>query len=148
MGKIKCFGKRWLFICLPMFLYCGCEEIGNDWESMDGFRESKQALSVVCSISLGGGGETEVINLYEGQPSVLQVNTSANWDFIRQTTGPCHFVVYNGTDGTGSYVNLGSDLNDKIRAGEDGVRYKDEGGGNTWKIRSVKIVKFFNWTVS
>jgi|GEM_PF-2461726 len=111
----------------------------------DDFASTQQALQPLCRIAVGGGGQTEYIDLYANQPSVLLVNTSANWDFIRSTSGPCHFTVYNNVDGAGTrYVNLGTDLNMRIRAGEDGVRYKDDGGGETWRIRSVRIVRFFN----
>jgi len=110
----------------------------------DDFATTRQALEPICRIEVGGGGNTEIIELFPNQPSVLVVNTSANWDFIRKTSGPCHFTVYNEVDMGGRYVTLGSDLEVKIRAGEDGVRYKDSGGGDTWKIRSVRVVRFFN----
>ena len=132
-----------LWSALAFFGGAGCED-GEIGVSEDMVLTTKSSLSTVCSISVGGGGETETINLYENEPSVLLRNTSANWDFIRETTGPCHFVVYNHAEGEGKYVNLGTNLDVRIRAGEDGVRYKDDGGGDTWKIRSVKIVKFFN----
>jgi hypothetical protein len=60
-------------------------------------------------------------------------------DFVRSTSGPCHFRLYNGEDYTGASVVLGSNLTGRIRPGVDGLTRKDTGGGSTWKVRSIEV---------
>ncbi|MCL2326146.1 MAG: hypothetical protein FWC40_06605 [Proteobacteria bacterium] len=142
--KVNKIRKPWMLVLASCWLFQlpGCKsDLGND------FANTRQALQPLCSITMSSasGNHSEDIHLYPNQPSVLLANTLANWDYIDSTSGPCHFTVYNNTDGAGTrYVNLGTDLSTWIRAGEDGVRFRQNGGGETWKIRSVRIVRFFN----
>ena len=53
--------------------------------------------------------------------------------------GPCVFIVYNSAGFAGRSVRLGTGLDDRIRAGLDGVERRDKGGGETWRIRSVRM---------
>lgn len=114
--------------------------------------ETKQALSTTCTIVLGGGGKSQTIqhSFTDNSNSAYVINTSSAWDFIRSTSGACKFTIYNEKNQGGRYVALGTDLDQRIRAGEDGVRYKDDGGGETWRVRSVKIepVEFTNCFIS
>ncbi len=99
--------------------------------------------AAVCTIQIGSGGSTTTLT-YDLTGSVGQsvwwTNLTAR-DFVRNTSGPCHFYIYNGSNLDGSFVILGSSLAERIRAGVDGLENKDSGGGDTWKIRSVKIVR-------
>ena len=101
--------------------------------------ETAAAVSAqTCEIRIGGGGRTTTLRVS------LRPGQSHHWrsvrasDFIRSTRGPCRFTIYNSRNFGGRSVQLGSNLSTRIRAGV-GVRRKDNGGGDTWRIRSVKI---------
>lgn len=124
-----------IFLMTPLVLF-GCSDEGDLSED---FTASSQALKT-CSIVLGGGGKSQTITQsFSGTTGSYTVNTSSAWDFIRSTSGECQFTIYNDSNQSGRYVTLGTDLSVRIRAGEDGIRYKDDGGGATWRVRSVKI---------
>lgn len=100
---------------------------------------------VTCTITIGHDGKSF---MYSGQfsdaPSQISGQSIAygvveTSDFIRSTTGPCYFRIYNERSFEGRSVTLGTDLNERIRAGIDGIENKDSGGGNTWRIRSLSI---------
>lgn len=92
-----------------------------------------------CAIRVGESGKTWTYSkkLALGQVAEWPSNKAAS--FIRSTSGPCHITIYNKENFKGRRVTLGSNLNGRIRAGLDGIRYKDSGGGETWRIRSIKI---------
>lgn len=100
--------------------------------------------AVPCTIQIGGDGETDTLTYdltnYSTGTYVTWTNLTAR-SFIRNTSGPCHFYIYNGSNLDGSLTVIGTDLTERIRAGSDGIENKDNGGGDTWKVRSVKIVK-------
>lgn len=117
------------------FALTGCSD--DNWG--EELSASSHALKT-CTIVLGGGGKSQTITQsFNSNTGSYSLNTSSAWDFIRSTSGECRFTIYNDKNLSGRYVTLGSDLSTRIRAGEDGVRYKDDGGGATWRIRSVKI---------
>ena len=119
-----------LVLCL-----CGCSEL----DSVPELVETQHALKT-CTIVLGGGGKSQTISpSFNGSSGNYTVNTSKAWDFVRSTSGDCTFTIYNDANQRGRYVTLGTNLDKRIRAGEDGIRYKDDGGGATWRVRSVKI---------
>jgi hypothetical protein len=105
---------------------------------------SPTVVAQECVIELGGGGRTHAYraDLLPGRARSWESVPES--DFIRRTSGPCTFTVYNGNNFGGRFVTLGSNLGERIRAGIDGVRYKDEGGGATWRIRSLKILRQTN----
>lgn len=127
-----------VLLAASMLIGAGCETTDEEQPALDEYQTRQEALTSTCSISVGGGGETETITLSSSESAKL-VNTTANWDFIRETSGPCRFTIYNGKNGSSKYVILGTDLKNRIRAGEEGIRYKDDGGGETWRIRSIRI---------
>lgn len=99
-----------------------------------GFVAAPQAAQAAgCSITVGaGGGSTTYTASVASVPAV---------DFIRQTSGNCRFTVFNRVnfDTAGRFVTLGKDLSGRIRAGIDGIENKDSGGGDTWRIRSIRV---------
>jgi hypothetical protein len=117
------------------------------------FPAASALASLVCSITIGGGGHTYVYRAYLSGVDALgsdkyEVYTSSSVaefssveasDFIRKTSGPCSFTVFNHANFEGRHVTLGSDLTTKIRAGIDGVENRDGGGGSTWRIRSIRM---------
>ena len=115
-----------------------------------GFMKSAPVASeyVYCSIVLGGGGESETYGTYlakkKGEVSLTIPYVRAR-EFIRSTSGPCYFVLWNHSDEKGRHVVLGTDLSRKIRAGEDGVENRTHGGGETWRVRSLSIVMNLSW---
>lgn len=131
-------GKFTLYISF-VFLISGCSA-ENDTDLESDIVQSHAALSTTCTIVLGGGGKSQTITKsFTSQSDSYYVNTSSAWDFIRSTSGACTFTIYNDTIRSDRYVILGTDLSVRIRAGEDGIRYKDDGGGETWRVRAVKI---------
>ncbi|MEZ4861164.1 MAG: hypothetical protein R3C14_07655 [Caldilineaceae bacterium] len=98
--------------------------------------QSPNNVSGYCEIRFGGGGKTWSRGGYvnDGQPRLLFSNVPAS-DFIRSTSGPCIFHIYNSTGYNGRQVSLGTDLAKRIRAGVCGV----DGTGDTWRIRSIVI---------
>lgn len=101
---------------------------------------SVHAQGILCTITVGGGGDSETYRAYvnEGTP-VWEFPSIQAREFIRSTTGPCAFTVYNHENFGGPYVTLGTELDDRIRAGIDGVENRDGGGGDTWKVRSIRV---------
>jgi hypothetical protein len=96
-----------------------------------------------CTIILGEDGKDYPYNISSDEFNELLADSGSKTfktkpsRFIRSTTGFCKFTVYNkeGANENGWWVSLGTDLSDKIRAGEGGV----DGTGDTWKIRSLVI---------
>jgi hypothetical protein len=92
-----------------------------------------------CTIVLGENGKTYVFSISsdEARSGSKIFNTREPSRFIRSTTGDCTFTIYNKPDAdpNGWWVILGTNLSDRIRAGEGGV----DGTGDTWKIRSLEI---------
>jgi hypothetical protein len=99
----------------------------------------QSALSRTCTIQIGGGGATYTYSASLDEGESMSWSSVTTSQFIRTTSGPCHFRVYNGTNFSGSSVVLGTDLTERIRAGIDGITLKDDGGGDTWNIRSLII---------
>jgi hypothetical protein len=102
-------------------------------------RASENAEPQECVIRMGGGGKTSEYTARLRPGEVKQVADTRNSDFVRSTSGPCHFHVFNGDGMTGRAVTLGSNIDERIRVGIDGVVNRDDGGGATWKIRSLRI---------
>jgi hypothetical protein len=105
------------------------------------FAAPAQAIPGQCRIVLGddGASSTIVANLDTNGPTSQGFSSVTASSFIRSTTGSCHFQIFNGSNFTGSQVTLGTNLNTRIRAGLDGVSRKDDGGGSTWRVRSVIV---------
>ncbi|MCB0125042.1 MAG: matrixin family metalloprotease [Caldilineaceae bacterium] len=89
-----------------------------------------------CTIRIGDDGNTWTI-----EATLSERNRPAEYpdvpasSFIRSTSGPCYFEVYNSTEFGGRMVTLGTDLTERIRAGLGGL----DDSGETWRVRSVKI---------
>ncbi|GEM_PF-3363255 len=83
----------------------------------------RQALAGQCSISVGGGGHTETVDRNISQATTIVFSVSS-WDFLRSTSGRCHFQI-NFDDGT--YTMYGSGITDRIRFGNSGGN--DRGSG-------------------
>ncbi len=125
------------FALLSLLLIGACTEDFDEWNegNLQEFEQLGQSLEergTFCQIVVGGGGKSEYIDVYLNPNGQYIKNTKKAWDFIRKTTGPCKFTIYNGKNLGGKHVTLGTDLHKRIRAGLDGVRYKDSGGGDTW----------------
>lgn len=119
------------------FGVCLEECIGDHCD--ESLEDADRAELETCTIVVGGSGYSqEITHTFSSQDS-YSVNTCEAWSFIRSTSGNCRFTVYEQSDLTGRYVTLGTGLQARIRAGENGIRYKDKGGPGTWKIRSIKI---------
>jgi hypothetical protein len=56
------------------------------------------------------------------------------WDFIRRTSGPCAFEVFNDPNWSGRSVTYGTNIDRRIRVGATGAQ--DSGG---WRARSVNF---------
>lgn len=94
-----------------------------------------------CTIRLGSGGQTyEYTARLSANESQVFASVAAS-EFVRSTSGPCHFRIYNGANLAGSHVVLGTNLTGRIRAGLDAITRKDTGGGRTWKVRSIELVR-------
>lgn len=95
-----------------------------------------------CVIKLGHDGKT-----YTYSKSLTSVGSTAEWAkvskaaFVRSTSGPCTFTIYNKSNFLGPSVTLGTNLSGRIRAGLDGITKKDSGGGDTWGVRSIKMTR-------
>lgn len=89
-----------------------------------------------CTMVIGESGNSWTIT---GSSSSVPASS-----FIRSTSGQCHFRVYNNSGYAGSNVIIGTNLAERIRAGIDGVRYRDDGGGDTWRIRSIQFLPYNN----
>ena len=127
-----------LGVLISSLIMSACMEEQNIADTND-LAVTKNALYATCTIVVGGGGNSQTITHTFTASGSYSINTSSAWDFIRSTSGNCKFTVYNDTNLSGRYVTLGTGLSTRIRAGENGIRYKDDGGDGTWKIRSVKI---------
>ncbi len=92
-----------------------------------------------CVIVIGGEGESHRYGDHLNLGESLRFDNVPISDFIRSTSGPCTFTVYNSAGFGGRWVTLGSDLTERIRAGLDGVSRRKGGGGDTWRIRSLMI---------
>jgi hypothetical protein len=105
-----------------------------------------------CTIRLGEAGQTFTYGRSLKERESFYLEAVHESSFIRSTTGPCLFTVYNGRNFSGRYVTIGTNLSERgkvtmdgisrdarIRAGMDGVKNKDKGGGETWRVRSVHI---------
>ena len=119
------------------FEYCLEKCLGDHCNEAS--KEADNADSITCTIVVGGGGHSQEITHTFSSMDSYSVNTCKAWEFIRSTSGNCHFTIYNQSDLVGEHVTLGTGLQARIRAGENGIRYKDDGGENIWKIRSIKI---------
>ncbi len=99
-----------------------------------------QAQGAPCAITLGGGGNSETysVDLSFNNPTAYLHSVKPR-EFIRSTSGPCVFVIYNGENFHGKSVILGTDLSDRIRSGLDGIENRNSGGGDTWRVRSIFI---------
>ena len=133
-------GIRLLFVLTALLAGLSCS--GEGLELQDEQVDTTQSeLAATCTIRLGEGGNTHTFSI------TLNDNEAWGWtsvpasDFIRSTSGPCHFRIYNSTNYTGSSVVLGTNLVDRIRAGIDGITNKDSGGGDTWRIRSLIVYR-------
>lgn len=100
------------------------------------------AYAAECVIKIGDAGKTYTYTkrLEPGQSAEWAAVSQAS-SFIRSTSGPCRFEVFNNTNFRGHSVILGSNLSSRIRAGLDGIVRKDSGGGDTWRIRSIKMTR-------
>ena len=119
--QLEVFMRREGLVALSLVLWlCGC----NEQESVPALVETQHALNT-CTIVLGGGGKSQTISpSFDSSSGSYTVNTSKAWDFVRSTSGDCTFTIYNDANQGGRYVTLGTDLDMRIRAGEDGIRYK------------------------
>jgi hypothetical protein len=97
----------------------------------------------VCTVRLGedGGTRTFTYDLTGGVGQYVYWTNQPGQSFIRSTSGPCNFFIYNGSNLDGKWVAIGTDLGERIRPGLDGIENKSNGGGDTWKARSVLIQK-------
>lgn len=133
-------------LCIILISILGCNE--SEFIKTD-FDVTKQALEpFLCSITVGEGSQSEVLShTFENTSGSVTLNTEDAYSFIRATSGPCKFTVYNESNGGGRYVIIGTDLDGRIRAGLDGVRCKDgdestycmSSDSEMWRVRSVKI---------
>ena len=133
-------------LCIILISVLGCNE--SEFIKTD-FDVTKQALEpFLCSITVGEGSQSEVLShTFENTSGSVTLNTEDAYSFIRATSGPCKFTVYNESNGGGRYVIIGTDLDGRIRAGLDGVRCKDgdestycmSSDSEMWRVRSVKI---------
>jgi hypothetical protein len=80
---------------------------------------------------IGEEGETDTYQKSLEPGQYWQWSSVDESSFIRETSGPCYFTVYNGENFTGRYVIIGTNLDERIRAGLDGVDNKDSGGSDT-----------------
>lgn len=96
------------------------------------FLDTKPALAVPCSISLGGGGRTETISRNISRVTTIPV-TVAGWPFLRRTSGLCHFRL-NTNSANGNYYFFGSNINRRIRFGRKG------GNDKGWGIRAIGYI--------
>jgi hypothetical protein len=94
----------------------------------EGWRASSMRVFAVnddCSIVLGDGGISQrfygpgIGRLRDGYTSIT------GWDFIRETSGPCTFTVFNEPGLNGRSRQFTSGIRENIRVG--------------WRIRSVRI---------
>jgi hypothetical protein len=101
----------------------------------------KQAVNkkIVGTNARGDSKEAKMVtnSVLSFQSGSRKFDTIVPSRFIRSTTGNCTFTVYNrpGASQNGYWEILGTNLSDRIRAGEGGV----DGTGDTWKIRSLRI---------
>jgi len=92
-----------------------------------------------CAIVIGAGGKSHSYDARLAPGQHARFDGVPASDFVRSTSGPCVFVIYNNAGFGGRSVRLGTGLDDRIRAGLDGVERRDKGGGETWRIRSVRM---------
>jgi hypothetical protein len=97
------------------------------------------AETAACAIVVGGGGKSHRYDARLAPGQSARFDGVPASDFVRSTSGPCVFVVYNDAGFAGRSVRLGSELDDRIRAGLDGIVRRDKGGGETWRVRSVRM---------
>lgn len=95
------------------------------------------AYAEKCSITLGGDGRSRT-ETTESSKDFHHIG--GRWEFIRSTSGPCIFKVYNKDQLQQGRSNVyGSNITGRIRIGAKGAQNK---GG--WKARSLSIVKIKN----
>lgn len=93
-----------------------------------------------CVIKFGGDKITHTKKFYPAPGQAWGWKSVSSSEFIQSTKGPCHFQVFNKKNFQGRSVTIGANLNGKIRAGIDGITNRSNGGGETWKIRSIKVI--------
>lgn len=98
------------------------------------------AYAEKCSITLGGDGRSRT-ETTESTEKFYHIG--GRWEFIRSTSGPCTFQVYNKDQLQGRSNVYGSNIEGRIRIGANGAQNK---GG--WKARSLSIVKVKNKSCS
>lgn len=101
------------------------------------FFASEQAHA--CQIVLGESGNSWTYS--SAQTSVPAAS------FIRSTSTGCMWEVFNHSNYVGPMVIIGAYLTERIRAGTDGVEKKDSGGGDTWRIRSIRPIPTFGCSI-
>ena len=147
MKRLACLRARTLLFLLNSACLTAClggDATPLDAPSSDGLALQSQTLShagtQTCTIRVGSGGTTREYTAELGEGEMRVFGAVPASEFIRATSGPCHFRVYNGQAMTGESVVLGTNLNTRIRAGVDGLTRKDKGGGQTWSVRSILMV--------
>lgn len=97
------------------------------------FSQPVQAQSADrCEIVFGRGGASLPISNDRGNNFR---NIDGPWDFIRKTSGNCHFEVFNNNSFSGRRVLYGTNVNRRIRIGAKGAQDK-----NGWRGRSLRII--------
>ncbi len=97
-----------------------------------------------CSITLSEDGKTTTYSKLmktSGEVTLGKWASIPKSTFIVGTNGPCAFQVFSEENFKGSRVTIGTSLNTTIRAGLDGIAFKDAGNKNTWPVRSIIIAK-------
>ncbi|BAY83930.1 hypothetical protein NIES267_34240 [Calothrix parasitica NIES-267] len=85
-----------------------------------------------CTIIFGrGGASLPISNDRENNFRTID----GPWDFIRETSGNCHFEVFNENSFSGRRVLYGTDVSKRIRIGAKGAQNK-----NGCRSRSLRII--------
>ena len=95
----------------------------------------------VCSIVLGEGGNSRDFSVELPPGGTAPLPDIGEWSFVRQTRGQCHFQLFNSTNYGGDHVTIGNALTDRIRIGIDGFVNREDGGGSTWRARSLIVTR-------
>jgi hypothetical protein len=94
-----------------------------------------------CSIAFGGEGDGTSwgvqARVAPGKAVLVPDLGGWGWEFVTQTSGPCHFEVFNARDFGRDQVTYGTGLESVVRVGRDGLADQDH--GDTWRGRSVRI---------
>ena len=97
--------------------------------------------TINCGIKFGDAGRDSPWIKIKNNNVTRVNNIGGPWSFIRETYGPCSFMVYNKDQYQGRHVNYGSGLFKNAINSASGIRAgavatKNKGG---WKVRSVII---------